>query len=114
MSSNIKIQRKCEFCDKSFIAKTTVTRFCSDVCAKKAYKEKQRKIKIAQSSHQSTNFPGSEIKDKEFLTVREAAALLSCSIRTIYNYIEQGVIKAGNPSQRMTRIPRSEINRLFS
>lgn len=54
------------------------------------------------------------IKSKEFLTVREVAILLSCSVRTVYYYIESGTIKAVNLSQRLTRIKRTDIDKLFA
>jgi hypothetical protein len=39
MSSNIRLDRVCEECNKIFVAKTTVTRFCSSRCNNKNYKE---------------------------------------------------------------------------
>lgn len=42
MSSNIKVERICEWCGKKFIAQTTVTRFCSKRCAEHSYKERLR------------------------------------------------------------------------
>ena len=38
MSSNIFSQRICEECGNQFTTRTTVTRFCGDRCAKRAYK----------------------------------------------------------------------------
>ncbi|MFL0131990.1 hypothetical protein [Tenacibaculum maritimum] len=46
MSSNIRIEKKCFFCGTTFIARTTVTKHCSNSCAKKAYKARKRKEKI--------------------------------------------------------------------
>src|SRR5688572_26805490 len=42
MSSNMRIQKVCEECEQEFIAKTTVTRCCSDGCAKRLYKRRKR------------------------------------------------------------------------
>jgi len=54
MSSNIEIERICQHCDKDFIAKTTVTKYCSDDCAKRAYKARKRaektEISIAETN----------------------------------------------------------------
>ena len=55
-----------------------------------------------------------ELKNKEFLTVREVARLLNCSVRSTYYYIESGTIKAVNLGQRITRVKRSEIDKLFN
>ncbi|WP_431218056.1 hypothetical protein ACQ86N_02235 [Puia sp. P3] len=50
MSSNIRLKRVCEHCGKVFTAKTTVTKFCSDECAKKNYKLRQKATAIAESN----------------------------------------------------------------
>jgi len=117
MSSNIKVQRICQYCEKEFTARTTVTKCCSDDCAKRAYKERKRAEKVKQSNTETTQIklqPMETIKAKEFLTVREVAQLLNCSVRTAYYYIESDTIKAVNLGQRMTRIKRSEIDKLFT
>jgi excisionase family DNA binding protein len=57
--------------------------------------------------------PIEELKAKEFLTVRDIATLLNCSVRSVYYYIESGTIKATNLGQRITRVKRSEIDKLF-
>lgn len=116
MSSNIKVQRICQHCGNEFTARTTVTQYCSDNCAKRAYKERVKAAKIEasnQETHRKKKQPIEELKAKEFLTVREVAALLNCSVRSAYYYIESGTIKAVNLGQRITRVKRSEIDKLF-
>jgi len=119
MSSNIKVQKICEYCGKEFTAKKTTTRHCSDTCAKRAYKARQREISVNKCKQDTILKkekipPIDMLQEKEFLTVREASVLLTCSVRRVYYLIESGDIKAANPTGRMTRIRRSEINRLFS
>ena len=116
MSSNIKVQRICQHCDIEFTARTTVTRYCSDNCAKRAYKARKRQEKIEQSNSDTAAIkakPILDLKGKEYLTVREVALLLNYSIRTTYRQIENGNIKAINLGERMTRVRRSEIEKLF-
>jgi excisionase family DNA binding protein len=116
MSSNIQVQRICQHCNKAFTARTTVTKYCGDECAKRAYKARQRAGKIESSNKETMLIktkPYDELKSKEFLTVRDMAKLFSCSIRTAYRLIEQGNIKAVNLSERKTLIKRSEIDKLF-
>lgn len=116
MSSNIQLQRICKLCSKEFTARTTVTQYCGDNCAKRAYKSRVRANKI-EASHKETqaikNRPIEELKAREFLTVREVALLLNCSVRSAYYYIENGAIKATNLGQRLTRVKRTEIDKLF-
>lgn len=116
MSSKIEVQRICQHCGNEFTARTTVTRFCSHRCASAAHKQKVRAGKVEQSNKQTQKIktqPIEELKAKEFLTVREVARLLNCSVRSAYYYIESGTIKAVNLGQRITRVKRSEIDKLF-
>jgi len=116
MSSNIKVQRICQHCGKEFTARTTVTRYCGDNCAKQAYKARIRVAKVEISNIETQRIiikPIEELKAKEFLTVRDVATLLSCSRRTAYRLIEQGNIKAVNLAQRKTLVKRSDIDKLF-
>ncbi|MCA6434974.1 MAG: helix-turn-helix domain-containing protein [Bacteroidetes bacterium] len=116
MSSNIKIQRICQYCGNEFTARTTVTQYCSDTCSKRAYKARLKAAKIESSNKETQRIksqPIEELKAKEFLTVREVARLLNCSVRSAYYYIESGTIKAVNLGRRITRVKRAEIDKLF-
>ncbi len=115
MSSNIRIKRVCQHCGKDFIAKTTSTQYCGPDCSKKAYKAKKRAEKIDASNKETASSKSNIeiIKQKEFLTVRDASVLLNCSIRAVYYLIENKDIKATNLSERKTLIRRSEIDKLF-
>lgn len=116
MSSNIRINKICLQCGTEFEAKKTTTRTCSDNCAKKYYKARQRSEKIEASNRETLHTrlkPIEDLKAKEFLTVRDVAALLNSSLRTVYRLIDQGNIKAANLSQRKTLIKRSDIDKLF-
>ena len=39
--------------------------------------------------------------------------MLNCSVRSAYYYIESGTINAVNLGQRITRVKRSDIDKLF-
>lgn len=117
MSSKIEVQRICQHCEQEFTARTTVTKYCSHKCSQRAYKARKRNDKVKLSNYETIRLiqkPIEQLKAKEFLTVREVAELLNCSIRSVYHYIDSGTIKAVNLGQRMTRIKRSEINNLFN
>lgn len=116
MSSNIEVQRICQYCGKEFTARTTVTQYCGDDCAKRAYKARQRAAKVEVSNKETQRIkakPIEEIKAKEFLSVRDVATLLNCSVRSVYYYIKSGNIKAVNLAKRATRVKRSDIDKLF-
>ncbi len=117
MSSNIQVQRICQHCDKEFTARTTVTKFCGDDCAKRAYKEKVKTAKIEGSNNETQrikNKPIEEIKAKEFLTVRQVSKLIGCSRQNVYKLINTGKLRATNILQKKTLVKRSEIDKLFA
>ncbi len=117
MSSKISVSRQCQFCGKLFLARTTVTKFCSTPCASRGYKVRIKEDKIAQSNHQTILAIGSIDKaksdSKEILTVNAAAALLNCSRRSIYNMIHSGILRARNFGKRKIRILKSDIFAIF-
>jgi excisionase family DNA binding protein len=114
MSSHIRLQKTCQFCGERFTAKTTVTQFCSDDCAKKAYKKRKRieKMEVAIESEIEKAIYDPALSQKEFLTIGEVCQLINASRWTIYRLIDNGQLKAGKIG-RNTRIPRTAINELF-
>ena len=116
MSSKIEVQRICQMCGNEFTAKTTVTRYCSNRCANAANKGSVKALKIALSNKETQAVKNQALEDlqaKEYLTVRDVAKLLSCSARLVYYHIGTGNLKAVNLGQRITRVKRSEVDKLF-
>lgn len=115
MSSNIQIPKVCQHCGKSFIARTTVTKFCSHKCASRNYKKRKRDEKIQQVapvSMQRLEFQQEQLNDKDFLSIDETCKLLGTSRMTIYRQIKSGNINAGKIGRR-TIIKRTEIDKFF-
>lgn len=114
MSSNIRIEKVCTFCGANFTAKTTVTQFCSDNCAKRSYKQRKREGKIlnAIDRDKQANPFNPIIKQKEFLSIDETCQLMGASRWTIYRLIEKGTLKAAKLGSR-TIVPRKAIDNLF-
>lgn len=120
MSSNIEIRKICEYCGKEFIARTTVTRFCSHRCASRSYKQRKKENKIFNATVKSNSskllsrnpLNLEVIKQKDFLSIQEAHTLLGLSERTFYRLMKSGTIRATKLGNR-TIIQRSEINKLF-
>lgn len=116
MKLKIDIVKICNYCKVEFLAHKTTTRFCSNKCSNRAYKTNQRNLKVQQSNEQTQqikNKPIEDLRAKEFLTVREVASLLSCSVRSVYYFINNGVFNSVNLGQRVSRIRRTEIDRIF-
>jgi excisionase family DNA binding protein len=93
-----------------------VTQYCGDRCAKLAYKSRKKAEKIEASNNETKLIkakPIEEIKSKEFLTVRDVAKLINCSLPTAYRLINNGVLKGVNFAQRKTTVHRSEIDKVL-
>lgn len=119
MSSNITVLRICEHCQNEFVAKTTVTRFCGDDCAKKNYKLRLKNKKIQKSNEQTATkrIELSKRKDLsvlEYLNPTDASKLLQCSRMNIYDLMNTGQIKYSQLSEKKRLISRDEINRYLS
>jgi len=116
MSSNIRVNKICRYCEKEFEARKTSSKTCSDSCAKMLYKARKRSVKIegvVKETQAIKAKPIEALKAKAFLSVNDTAELLSCSRQTIYSLINTGKIKGVNIKIKKTLIARSEINKLF-
>ena len=123
MSTRISIPKICQHCGNSFIARTTVTKYCGDNCAKRAYKKRKRDEKIQASIEetkqqmQGMQIPQTmqtqDILTKQYLSVQEAANLLGASRWTIQRMIKRDQLKSAKLGRR-TIIARSEIDNLFN
>lgn len=104
MSSNIRIVKICEFCKKEFIAKKTTSKTCSDDCAKRLYKLKQKNGKIAQVEIETalkrkpkafiTEDQVKVVQAKQYLTLKEAALILNVSPLTLRRWTLAGKMKS--------------------
>ena len=113
MSSNIRIERICEWCSKQFTAQTTVTRFCSKRCAEHSYKERMRQKKMALSNQETSQCnPDRKSRDKDFLTPTETAQYLGVCRTYIYDSINRGKIKVTRIG-RKTLISKADIRAMF-
>jgi excisionase family DNA binding protein len=115
MSSNIKVQRICQFCGNQFTAKTTVTRYCSDPCRKSAYKASVMGVKIESSNKETNrikNQPIEVLNAKAFLSIAETCKLVGISRRTVYRMIDRGELNIGKAGKRSI-IRRSDLELLL-
>ena len=116
MSSNIEIRRICLHCSSEFTARTTVTKYCSNTCSKRAYKARIKSEKISKSNaetRQKQHQPIEDLKEKEFLSINETCKLIGVSKRTIHRLIEKGQIDKIKIGSR-TIIKRSALNQFIS
>jgi excisionase family DNA binding protein len=91
MSSNIRITRVCQFCGNSFTAKTTVTKYCGEPCAKRAYKLRIKEDKIQQSNIETAtvlNQAWVNASQKDYLNVKETCVFMGISRTTLWRLIK--------------------------
>jgi excisionase family DNA binding protein len=116
MSSKILIPKICTLCEKPFIAKTTVTKFCSHNCSRAAWKQQHKTSKVLTA--QKEEYDKAEginykiIQSKEFLSVKEACLLLGISRTSLNRYMTQGRIIPIRLGKRVI-IHRKSINNLL-
>ena len=109
--SKLKIPKTCEYCNKTFEAKTVTTRFCSSSCIKKSIKERKK----AEKKEVERQTLVAKISDtRPFITVAEAVLLFGISRDTIYRLIRTGKLPAVNLGERLTRISRTHIETMFA
>jgi excisionase family DNA binding protein len=104
MSSNLRIVKICAYCKQEFIAKKTTTETCSDPCAKRFYKVKQREkaiqrveVEMVVKRKPKAFITEGEIKAvqaKEWLTLKEAALLLNVSPLTLRRWTLAGRVRS--------------------
>ena len=103
MSSNIRTKKICQHCKQPFIAQTTVTKFCSLVCAQRNYKKRKREEKITETilsvneqsferyaivsvdNHAKLNM---DRLNKEWFNIHDIATLLGVGERTLFRSIK--------------------------
>ena len=92
MSSTITIPKICFECNIAFIAKTTVTKFCGQKCAGRAYKKNKRNEKVGvaqkQEYEKAVGLDMALIQSKEYLSIKETCLLLGISRMSLYRYIK--------------------------
>jgi excisionase family DNA binding protein len=115
MSSNIRIDRICELCGKSFVAKTTVTRFCSHTCNSRWGKIRVRELKVKVSNNQTLELaqkPLNDLKEKDYLSLAEAGKLLGISRMTLHRQIKAGRVKIKRFGRRVI-VSKKQLEQIF-
>jgi excisionase family DNA binding protein len=116
MSSNIYLLKNCQQCNKTFTARTTVTKYCGSSCSKKAWKlrKRQEKINAAISETEKKENNNTVINtNKEYLSITEASQLIGVSRWTIQRMVQNGRLKAV-PFGRKRILSKKQIENLFN
>jgi excisionase family DNA binding protein len=96
MSSNIKIKKVCQHCGEIFMARTTVTKYCSHRCNSAAYKKMEKDKKVSKVEKETRSIVLNELAQtkstinvaKELVKIKELAVITSLSERTLFRLIK--------------------------
>lgn len=117
-TSKLRVKRVCDWCGKEFLSQKTTTRYCSKRCAELAYKDRVRQKRKSDAEAEirirTKEEPLQKIRDNPYLRVRETAILLNVSVRTVYNLIYAGKLKASKISSRLTIISKDDVDAMLS
>ena len=115
--SNLKIPKLCEFCEKPFEAKTVATRFCSKYCSEKLGKRQKqlaKEIEAKKTLLENSVSKIAELQTRPYISVSEAEMLFGISKNTIHRLIKNKKIAAFNIGQRLTRVSKLDIEKMFT
>jgi len=116
MSSNLRLTRICEYCGDQFTARTSVTKFCGQQCAARAYKARSRKRTVERSDKETiSRFTLSVValQAQNYLSVQDVCTLLGVSRWTIYRVAESGRLPMARFGRRIV-FKKDDVERLFS
>jgi predicted DNA-binding protein (UPF0251 family) len=118
MSSNIAVQKICEFCGNKFTAKTLFTRYCSKRCNSRHYKQVAQAEKAKILGTQVTTTETSPVEtliytDQDYFELNEAAQIMRISKRTLYRLLASRKLKKKKILTR-TVILREDIKMFFA
>ncbi|MBO5061612.1 MAG: helix-turn-helix domain-containing protein [Prevotella sp.] len=100
---------KCEFCGKTFVARSGMQRYCSESCQAEAKRIRKKRQQDLINGIE----PIMELQCQEYLTFSKAAVLMGCTRQYVYKLVANGKLKASRLSSRMAFVRKSDIERMF-
>ena len=110
-AAKFQIERKCELCGETFLAKTITSRYCSIQCSRSAYSQKKREEKLEELRREKA---AKVSKDQPYLSISDAIALYDVCRDTLYRLVRSKALRSYNLGKRMTRICREDLERNFN
>ena len=128
MSSNIRIKKVCQHCKQSFIARTTVTKFCSLICSQRNYKKRMKESKITKAILEANEqiaarydavLPNSLIPEeaklkKDWLNIQDVAELFGVGKRTLFRLVKNEKLPKLKIGRRLIFNKQQVLNYLTS
>lgn len=115
MKSKIRIKRICQYCEQVFTAKTTVTKYCGNQCAKRGYRLNKKQEKINASNEETKEKvlkPIIAIQGKDYLSVKDVCGLFDISRTSVWRLSKSGKVKTAKIGGKVFFL-KSSIDELF-
>ena len=106
----MKAIRKCKYCEKEFVARSGMQKFCCEECQTKA-KEARKKRQL---DFMNAVEPVIDLQLQEYLTFAKAAILMGCSRQYVYKLVNEGKLAASRISSRMAFIRKADIEKMLA
>lgn len=126
MSSNIRINRVCNYCNQKFVAKTFTTKYCSHKCNQRDYKRRIKEEKLLKSKEEysidskisklkkvTPTFDIELLKSKSYLSISEVCVLMNMCDSTVRKLIKEERIKTIRLGKKHI-IPKSQLDNLVN
>lgn len=108
---NYSMERTCEECGKNFNPPMLRSRYCCNLCVKRASKKRM----IAKAKEEQRKTLAQMIPDtKEYITIAEAVILYRISRDTLYCLVIKKAIPSINLGKKMIRLNRTYMDNQFS
>lgn len=109
--AKFQIERKCNVCGQTFLAKNLDSVHCSKKCSNVAYRMRRRQEREnAQLLVKAQSIPDA----RTFISVSEAISLFAVSRSSLYRNIRNGTIPIINLGERLIRINRKYLESHFA
>jgi excisionase family DNA binding protein len=112
MAERIQFEFACKTCGKLFTAYTSVTKYCSNNCARRRNKAEKRKERLLLESEETKERNRQKLLLQENLSLTDAAALLGISRPTLYKLLDDRNVELLRISKRTIRVRKSDLSNL--
>jgi excisionase family DNA binding protein len=113
MTGKFEYKKVCQFCGNVFVAQKSTTKYCSEVCARRAYKAEARQKRLQAESAEIKERNRQNLLAQENLSLTDAAALLGISRPTLYKLLNERGVELLRISKRTIRVKKSDLLNLY-
>ena len=113
MAERKQFEFACKACGKLFTAYTSVTKYCSQNCARRGNKAEKRKERLQLESAEIKERNRQKLLLEENLSLTDAAVLLGISRPTLYKLLRDRNVELLRISKRTIRVRKADLSNLY-